>query len=130
MEPVLNSDEMRQADNFTIEKLGLSGEILMENAGKSCAEVMIRNFSEVFIWLLLLVFGIFYSWKIAITLLVLFLLYRIGKVVFNVLPRSRGGVDALLYALHIQFSRIPLVYGQILGLVEIFMKSISRKRNS
>ncbi len=91
---------------------------------------MIRNFSEVFIWLLLLVFGIFYSWKIAITLLVLFLLYRIGKVVFNVLPRSRGGVDALLYALHIQFSRIPLVYGQILGLVEIFMKSISRKRNS
>ena len=91
---------------------------------------MIRNFAEVFIWLLLLVFGIFYSWKIASVLLVLFLLYRIGKVVFNVLPRSRGWVDALLYSLHIQFSRIPLVYGQILGLVEVFMTSISRKRNS
>ncbi len=91
---------------------------------------MIRNFAEVFIWLLLLTFGIFYSWKIATILLVFFLLYRIGKVVLNVLPRSRGGLDALIYALHIQFSRIPLVYGQILGLVEVFMKSISSKKNS
>ena len=91
---------------------------------------MTRNFAEVFIWLLLLTFGIFYSWKIAATLLVFFLSYRIGKVILNVLSRSRGGLDALLYALHIQFSRIPLVYGQILGLVEVFVKSISRKKNS
>ena len=89
---------------------------------------MIRNFAEVFIWLLILISGIFYSWKIATTLLVFFLLYRIGKVVLNVLPRSRGGLDALLYALHIQFSRIPLVYGQILGLVEIFIKSINKAK--
>ena len=46
MEPVLSSEEMRQTDNYTIKELGLSGEILMENAGKSCAEVMMRNFSE------------------------------------------------------------------------------------
>ena len=91
---------------------------------------MIRNFAEVFIWLLLLTFGIFYSWKIAGTLLVFFLSYRIGKVVFNVLPRSKGVLDALLYALHIQFSRIPLVYGQVLGLIEVLMKSKSRKKNS
>ena len=49
---------------------------------------MTRNFAEVFIWLLLLTFGIFYSWKIAATLLVFFLLYRIGKVVLNEIGRA------------------------------------------
>ena len=89
---------------------------------------MIRNFAEVFIWLVLLTFGIFYSWKVASVLLLFFLLYRIGKVVFNVSPRSRGVLDAMLYALHIQFSRIPLVYGQVLGLIKVLMKTTSSKK--
>ena len=91
---------------------------------------MIRNFLDVFLWSLMLIIGVSYSWKVAGLLFLIFSLYRIGKVVLNVLPRSKGILDALLYALHIQFSRIPLVYGQILGLIKIFMKSTTSKKNS
>ena len=63
-----------------------------------------------------------YSWKIAGTLFLLYSLYRIGKVVINVRHRSKGIMDALLYALHIQFSRIPLVYGQIKGMIELLFR--------
>jgi len=83
---------------------------------------MVRNFAEIFIWILTLAIGISYSWQSAVLLFLIFILYRIIKVIFNVLPRSNGLMDSLLYALHIQFSRIPLVYGQLLGFVKIFFK--------
>ena len=91
---------------------------------------MIRNFIEPAIWLSIIIIGTVYNWKIALALLVIFLAYRIWKVALNILPRSCGIMDSLLYAVHIQFSRIPLAYGQFRGLYEIFLKKITNKKKS
>ena len=43
---VLSKEEMREADRLTINKIGISGQILMENAGKSCADLIEQKFSH------------------------------------------------------------------------------------
>ncbi len=42
---VLSKEEMRKADNLTITKIGIPDEILMENAGKSCADLISKKYS-------------------------------------------------------------------------------------
>jgi len=84
---------------------------------------MFRNFIDPFVWLLILLSGVFYAWFPAFVLLLIFLVYRIGKVVIKTRSRSDSLLDVLLYALHTQFSRIPLAYGQIIGLFSISNKS-------
>jgi NAD(P)H-hydrate epimerase len=37
---VMSGDEVRAFDNFAIDKLGIPGTVLMENAGRSCAELI------------------------------------------------------------------------------------------
>lgn len=91
---------------------------------------MLRNFIEPTIWLSIIMIGVFHSWKFAIILLIILFGYRIVKVTLNILPRSSGLIDSLLYALHIQFSRIPLAYGQFLGLYKMFSKSITNNKKS
>lgn len=41
---VVSSQEMREIDSFTIETLGLSAELLMENAGRVVAQVITKRF--------------------------------------------------------------------------------------
>lgn len=41
MEYVLSNEQIQAGDKYTIEQLGLKGEILMESAGKACAEKII-----------------------------------------------------------------------------------------
>ena len=43
---VLSKEEMREADYLTINKIGIPNEILMENAGKSCADFIVSKFSN------------------------------------------------------------------------------------
>lgn len=44
MERILTTEQMRNADNYTIEKLGVSQEILVERAGSAVAEEIIKRF--------------------------------------------------------------------------------------
>lgn len=44
MERILTTEQMRHADNYTIEKLGVSQEILVERAGAAVAEEIIKRF--------------------------------------------------------------------------------------
>ncbi len=43
---VVTAGEIKEIDNFTIEKLGIPGMILMDNAGRNIAEYIIKNFSK------------------------------------------------------------------------------------
>jgi hydroxyethylthiazole kinase-like uncharacterized protein yjeF len=45
--PVLTADEMRRADGFTIDEIGLPGVVLMENAGAAVAESVRQRFPDV-----------------------------------------------------------------------------------
>ncbi len=42
---ILSKEEMRKADSLTINKIGIPGSILMENAGKSCANLILEKYS-------------------------------------------------------------------------------------
>jgi NAD(P)H-hydrate epimerase len=44
--PVLTADEMRRADQHTIEHVGLPGAVLMENAGAAVARLVVERFPE------------------------------------------------------------------------------------
>jgi NAD(P)H-hydrate epimerase len=44
--PVLTADEMRRADQHTIEHVGLPGVVLMENAGAAVARLVVERFPE------------------------------------------------------------------------------------
>ncbi len=46
MQPVVSADEMRWCDRTTIEKYGIAGLLLMENAGRGVAEVMQREYGR------------------------------------------------------------------------------------
>jgi NAD(P)H-hydrate epimerase len=46
MQPVVSADEMRWCDRTTIETYGIAGMLLMENAGRSVAEVMQREYGR------------------------------------------------------------------------------------
>jgi len=43
---LVSVEEMRELDRKTIEGLGLSGLILMENAGKGVADAVIDNYAD------------------------------------------------------------------------------------
>jgi hydroxyethylthiazole kinase-like uncharacterized protein yjeF len=45
---LLTVDEMREMDRQTIESFGLPGRVLMENAGRGAARVLIKKFPDVF----------------------------------------------------------------------------------
>ena len=44
MERILSVKQMRSADDFTINKLGIAEEVLVERAGKCVADEIIRRF--------------------------------------------------------------------------------------
>ncbi|MCL2154632.1 MAG: NAD(P)H-hydrate dehydratase [Leptospirales bacterium] len=43
---VVTSEEMREIDRISIEEIGIPAEVLMNNAGKSVAEFVIKNFGD------------------------------------------------------------------------------------
>jgi hydroxyethylthiazole kinase-like uncharacterized protein yjeF len=43
---IVNADQMRELDRATIEKIGIPGIVLMENAGRGTAEYIMRTFSD------------------------------------------------------------------------------------
>ena len=45
---ILTADEMREMDRQTIETFGLPGRVLMENAGRGAARVLIKKFPDVY----------------------------------------------------------------------------------
>ena len=44
--PVLSRDEVRSFDSWAINELGISGVVLMENAGRSCAELIKEKLTQ------------------------------------------------------------------------------------
>ncbi|MFO8112889.1 MAG: NAD(P)H-hydrate dehydratase [Desulfosalsimonadaceae bacterium] len=45
---LLTADEMRRMDEMTIENFGLPGRVLMENAGRGAARVILENFPDIY----------------------------------------------------------------------------------
>ena len=45
---LLTADEMREMDRQTIESFGLPGRVLMENAGRGAARVLIKKFPDIY----------------------------------------------------------------------------------
>lgn len=80
---------------------------------------VVRNFIEPLIWLLVAAVGAsFYGMGGAIVLLGAWLLLRALKIATAVGQRSGGWICGLMYGLHCQFIRLPVVVGQFKGLVQ------------
>jgi len=90
----------------------------------------IRNFLDPLLWVIIILSGFSIGWLASLSLLFAFISYRIIRIIKNVQQRTTSLTDALLYGLHIQFSRLPLALGQIKGLTEVFLSRISRKKVS
>lgn len=45
--PVMTRDEVRSIDRWAINEIGIAGVVLMENAGRSCAELIIEKLSNI-----------------------------------------------------------------------------------
>ncbi len=45
---ILTADEMRRMDEMTIENFGLPGRVLMENAGRGAARILLENFPDMY----------------------------------------------------------------------------------
>jgi len=43
---IVTANEMREMDRLTIESFGIPGRVLMENAGRGAAQILLKNFSD------------------------------------------------------------------------------------
>lgn len=79
----------------------------------------LRNFVEPLIWLCLLLFGtIFYGWLAGLTLVTCWWFLRGTIIALKARRRASGWVEALLYGVHVQFMRIPILLGQLSVLLQ------------
>lgn len=80
----------------------------------------LRNFAEPLLWLLVTAIGSWFvgGWGALGMLLVLWLL-RAFKIAIGARARSSGWVAGMLYGLHCQFLRLPIVVGQVKGLLKL-----------
>ena len=79
---------------------------------------LIRNFLEPVVWLLILLLGGCVSGTMGGAVLALssWLLLRAAKTAWSVRARARGWATGVLYGLHCQFFRLPVVVGQLQAL--------------
>lgn len=81
---------------------------------------VVRNFMEPLVWAVMLVLGSAIVGGVGGGLLALsaWLLLRAVKIARAVRKRSGGWLGACLYGLHCQFIRLPVVVGQVKGLLQ------------
>jgi hypothetical protein len=104
-----------------------------ENTGKAYARVasrywhkaeklwfheMMRNFLEPLVWLAVFALG----WHLGgvwggLVMLISWWLLRAAKIALSVRSRTTNLIDALVYGLHCQFMRLPIVVGQLKALI-------------